>query len=152
MPPSWVPKLAIAQDRFDIMCPRGYKITRYHRCTHEVFARFGECSRWDGQIQRLCTFSDDACTEKEEEREEFFRRKDKLRERIVYHNNVGTKIEKFERGAAFGIKELKIVPDVERRLDGYVSERLDGLVTRVETFVKVDGETYPCEDDRNVKR
>ena len=145
MPPSWVPKLAIAQDRFDMMCPRGYKITRYHRCTHEVFARFGECSRWDGQIQRLCTFSDDACTEKEEEREEFFRRKDKLRERIVYHNNVGTKIEKFERGAAFGIKELKIVPDVERRLDGYVSERLDGLVTRVETFVKVDGETYPVK-------
>ena len=32
MPPSWVPKLSIARDAFDMRCPRGSKLTLYHRC------------------------------------------------------------------------------------------------------------------------
>jgi hypothetical protein len=45
---SWVPKLRITRENFDTMCPRGQKITKFAKCTHEIFAVFGECARWDG--------------------------------------------------------------------------------------------------------
>ena len=106
MPASWVPKMVIAQEDFDTTCPRGHKTTRYHRCIHELFAVFGPCSRWDGLVEKLCTFSDDACKNKSEERETFRRRKDKLCERIVRHSDE-TKIERFEHGSAYGIKEIR---------------------------------------------
>ena len=34
----------------------------YRRAQVEVFARFGECSRWDGLVQRVTTYADDART------------------------------------------------------------------------------------------
>lgn len=38
------------------------RATLYRRCQLEVFARFGECSRWDGLVQRLTVYADDART------------------------------------------------------------------------------------------
>ena len=51
---------------------------------HEIFALFGDCSRWDGMVERLIVFEDDERSVVAEIRERFQRRKDKLRERRVY--------------------------------------------------------------------
>lgn len=56
MPPSWVPKLQIGRDILDMRCPRGVKAVLYKRCQHEIFALFGECSRWDGIVERLTLY------------------------------------------------------------------------------------------------
>lgn len=39
MPASWVPKLTIARDAFDMRCPRGSKLVLYHRA--QVWRRVG---------------------------------------------------------------------------------------------------------------
>jgi hypothetical protein len=56
MPPSWVPKLSIPRDTFDMRCPRGSKLTLYHRAQHEIFALFGECNRYDGMVEKLVLY------------------------------------------------------------------------------------------------
>jgi hypothetical protein len=63
---------------------QGSKLSMYHRAQHEIFAHFGECSRWDGMVERLILYSDDEHTAIAEIREKFQRRKDKLRERRTY--------------------------------------------------------------------
>ena len=83
-PPSWVPKLKISQEAFDTVCPRGHKTTKYKKCVHEMFAVFGPCMRWDGMVERLCIFQDEACVTLLEERQTFARRKDRLNERVSY--------------------------------------------------------------------
>lgn len=39
---------------------QGSRNTLYRRCTHDIFAPFGECARWDGLVERLTRFADDA--------------------------------------------------------------------------------------------
>jgi hypothetical protein len=56
MPPSWVPKLCIPRDAYDMRCPRGAKLTLYARSQHEIFAVFGECCRYDGMVEKLVMF------------------------------------------------------------------------------------------------
>lgn len=56
MPPSWAPRLQIGRDSLDMRCPRGVKAVLYHRCQHEIFALFGECSRWDGMVEKLTLY------------------------------------------------------------------------------------------------
>lgn len=56
LPPSWVPKLSIPRDAFDMRCPRGSKLCLYHKAQHEIFALFGDCSRWDGMVEKLVLF------------------------------------------------------------------------------------------------
>ena len=56
MPPSWVPRLQIGRDSLDMRCPRGIKTVLYHKCQHEIFALFGECSRWDGMVEKLTLY------------------------------------------------------------------------------------------------
>jgi hypothetical protein len=38
---------------------QGTRVTLFHRCQAEIFARFGECSRWDGLVQRVTAYADD---------------------------------------------------------------------------------------------
>jgi hypothetical protein len=38
---------------------QGSRATLYRRCVVEIFARFGECSRWDGLVQRATRYADD---------------------------------------------------------------------------------------------
>jgi hypothetical protein len=45
---------------------QGSRTTVYRRCTHEIFAPFGECARWDGLVERVTKFTDDARHEVEE--------------------------------------------------------------------------------------
>jgi hypothetical protein len=39
---------------------QGSRTTVYKRCTHDIFATFGECARWDGLVERLTRFTDDS--------------------------------------------------------------------------------------------
>ncbi|GFH18688.1 uncharacterized protein HaLaN_15535 [Haematococcus lacustris] len=39
-------------------CPRGSKLTLYHCSQHEIFALFGDCSRWDGMVEKLLLYQD----------------------------------------------------------------------------------------------
>lgn len=39
---------------------QGSRTTVYKCCTHDIFASFGECARWDGLVERLTRFSDDS--------------------------------------------------------------------------------------------
>lgn len=50
MPLSWVPQLAISRERLDMRCPRGQKVFAYRQARRELFARYGECGRWDGLV------------------------------------------------------------------------------------------------------
>ncbi len=56
MPPSWVPKLVIPRDAFDMRCPRGSKLMLYRRCQHEIFALFGDSNRYDGMVEKLVVY------------------------------------------------------------------------------------------------
>ena len=40
----------------DMRCKRGAKAMLYWRCCHEYFARYDECARWDGMIERLTQY------------------------------------------------------------------------------------------------
>ena len=71
-------------------------MTLYHRAQHELFAHYGDCSRWDGMVERLVLYCDDERTAVSEIRERFQRRKDKLLERRTYPTQdttvVGTRV------------------------------------------------------------
>ena len=56
MPPSWVPKLRIPREVFDMRCPKGTKIIAFDHCVYEIYAIFGECARWDGKVSKLTIF------------------------------------------------------------------------------------------------
>eukprot|EP00983_Pelagomonas_calceolata_P060069 1146208-Pelagomonas_calceolata.AAC.19 len=56
IPPSWVPKMVIPRDAFDMRCPRGSKLTLYKKCQHEIFALFGDSSRWDGMVEKIVVY------------------------------------------------------------------------------------------------
>ncbi len=56
MPRSWVPRLRINQEMMDMRCPKGIRAIQYWRCQHELFAVFGETSRWDGLAERLTIY------------------------------------------------------------------------------------------------
>ena len=152
MPPSWVPKLKISQEAFDTVCPRGHKTTKYAKCQHEIFAVFGPCMRWDGMVERLCIFEDEACLTLVEERQDFQRRKDRLSSRVSFPADENKKIEKFNPGAAFGVKETKLVPEVDRHTVFYPGGRQDGLRTRHEIFGVKMLETFENRDDYLVYR
>jgi hypothetical protein len=151
-PPSWVPTLKISQEAFDTVCPRGHKTTKYKKCVHEMFAVFGPCMRWDGMIERLCIFEDEACVTLLEERQTFARRKDRLRERVSYFGEVASRVERFEPGAAFGVRETTLVPGRDRHTVFYPSGRQDGLLTRHEVFGARMTETFKDRDDFLVYR
>lgn len=53
MPLSWVPPLALSRERLDMRCPRGQKVELYRQARRELFARYGECGRWDGMVSKL---------------------------------------------------------------------------------------------------
>lgn len=56
IPPSWVPKMVIPRDAYDMRCPRGSKLTLYKKCQHEIFALFGDSSRWDGMVEKIVVY------------------------------------------------------------------------------------------------
>jgi hypothetical protein len=60
MPFSWVPKLVVPRDMLDMRVPKGAKKIIYRHSEHEVFALFGETSKFDGCIERLSIFQDEA--------------------------------------------------------------------------------------------
>eukprot|EP00803_Ostreobium_quekettii_P006145 evm.model.scf_58.17 EVM.evm.TU.scf_58.17 scf_58:148652-165934(+) len=151
MPPSWVPKLTIGRDVFDMRCPRGQKSTAYRKCQHEIFALFGECSRWDGMVERLTRFEDEDRTVVVEMMELFRRRKDSLRERRVYPQKE-TSIEYFNPSSSFGLKQLLVVKGEKHIMHFYHTARLDGLVCREEYLQRKMIETYTGRDDRLVYR
>jgi hypothetical protein len=61
IPPSWVPKMVIPRDAYDMRCPRGSKLTLYKKCQHEIFALFGDSSRWDGMVEKLVVYEVRVC-------------------------------------------------------------------------------------------
>ncbi|PNW72944.1 hypothetical protein CHLRE_14g612700v5 [Chlamydomonas reinhardtii] len=147
IPPSWVPKLTIPRDAFDMRCPRGSKLTLYRRAQHEIFARFGDCSRWDGMVERLVLYADEERTVVTEIRETFTRRRDKLRERRVYPQK-DTTIEHFNRGSVFALKDILTVKNDRRVFNYYAAARLDGLEKREELEGRKVIQYYTGRDDR----
>eukprot|EP00879_Flechtneria_rotunda_P024804 GHRR01026321.1.p1 GENE.GHRR01026321.1~~GHRR01026321.1.p1 ORF type:complete len:382 (+),score=116.83 GHRR01026321.1:1409-2554(+) len=146
MPPSWVPKLTIPRDMLDMRCPRGARTTLYKRCAHDIFAGFGECARWDGLVERLTLYADDARHVVVEVREIFARRRDKLKERRYYPQQDAVK-EIFAPGSLFGVKDLHTVRGERRVINFYSSARLDGLVRRDELLGVKLTEHYTGRDD-----
>lgn len=59
MPESWVPRLTVTRDMLDMRVPKGVKKTVYRYSEHELFALFGETSKFDGCLERLGTFADE---------------------------------------------------------------------------------------------
>ena len=64
-------------------------------------------------------------------REVFNRRADKLQERRTFPPD-HTTVERFARGAAHGLRKLRIQRGVRREATFYPEARLDGLLKRVE--------------------
>ena len=58
-PPSWVTKLAVPRDLLDTRVPKGTKKVVYQFSEHELFALFGETSKFDGCAERLTIFTDE---------------------------------------------------------------------------------------------
>lgn len=52
-------RVADAASAASLLCTQGTRTTVYKRCTHEIFAAFGECARWDGLVERVTRFADD---------------------------------------------------------------------------------------------
>ena len=151
IPRSWCKDIQIAQDIFDLRCPKGSRTTRYHKCIHELFSMFGDTSRWDGMTERLSIFQDEAYEKVEETREYFSRRKDKLRERLTSALHQ-TNIEMFDEGASFGLKRLETKKGEYRLFEFHHGARLDGLTVRKEVFGKKIFEHFLDRDDHLVYR
>jgi hypothetical protein len=60
LPASWVPKLVVPRDVIDTRVPKGSKKVIYQFSEHEIFALFGETSKFDGCVERLTVYSDEA--------------------------------------------------------------------------------------------
>lgn len=60
MPASWVPPLVLQREVLDARVPLGARKTVYHRSEHELFALFGEAAKFDGVVERLVVYADDA--------------------------------------------------------------------------------------------
>jgi len=59
MPESWVPRLTVTRDMLDMRVPKGSKKTVSRVSEHEIFALFGETSKFDGSLERLTVFTDE---------------------------------------------------------------------------------------------
>lgn len=151
LPARWVTKLVLPREAFDVRCPRGAKVTNYKKCQHEIFAMFGECAQWNGLVSRLTVYTSNARTMVEELREEFHRRKDKLRERITFPEK-NMIVERFDPGSSNGLMELVTVHGVQRTATFYQSARLDGLVKREENIGQKMIETFEGRDDQLIYR
>ena len=151
MPKSWCSAIQIPQDIFDLRCPKGSKETKYYRCIHEVFARFGDTARWDGMVERLIIFQDDDYEKIEETREYFQRRKDKLRQRVTLSLEQTT-IELFVEGSSFGLKKLVTKKGEYRLFEFHHGARLDGLLKREEVINKKISEYFKERDDHLIYR
>ena len=151
MPKSWCSAIQIPQDIFDLRCPKGSKETKYYKCIHEVFAKFGDTARWDGMIERLIIFQDEDYERIEETREFFTRRKDKLRQRVTLSLE-GTTIELFDEGSSFGLKKLVSRKGEYRLFEFHHGARLDGLLKREEVINKKISEFFKERDDHLIYR
>lgn len=92
-------------------------------------------------------------------REYFLRRRDKLRERRVYYSGeiISTTLEYFNPGAAYGIKELRVVyvtdasgvNEINRRVYKYYwSARMDGNVLKDEQIGIKTVEQFEGREDK----
>ncbi|DBA85904.1 TPA: hypothetical protein ACH3X1_005449 [Trebouxia sp. C0004] len=151
MPPTWVPRLQIGRDGLDMRCPRGIKSLLYHRCQHEIFALFGECCRWDGMVEKLTLYEDDARTVAVEVREVFLQRKDKLQERRSWPLKETT-WEVLAPGARGALKQATLVKGLRRDLLFYHQARLDSLVERTEAIGSKTIERFEGRDDHLMYR
>jgi len=151
IPPSWVPKMVIPRDAFDMRCPRGSKLTLYKKCQHEIFALFGDSSRWDGMVEKIVVYEDDERTIQTEVVEMFERRKDKLRKRETYPQK-DTIVEYFKSGSSFGLKEILTIKNERRVTNFFHTARLDGLMRREEIEGQKIIETFTGRDDRLIYR
>ncbi|DBA69786.1 TPA: hypothetical protein ACH3X2_012508 [Trebouxia sp. C0005] len=151
MPPSWVPRLQIGRDSLDMRCPRGIKSLLYHRCQHEIFALFGECCRWDGMVEKLTLYEDDARSVAVEVREVFWQRKDKLQERRSWPLKETT-WEVLAPGARGALKQATLVKGLRRDLLFYHQARLDSLVERTEAIGSKTIERFEGRDDHLMYR
>jgi hypothetical protein len=59
LPGSWVPRLSVTRDILDMRVPKGSKRTVYRVSEHDIFALFGESSKFDGCLERLSVFKDE---------------------------------------------------------------------------------------------
>ncbi|EFJ23290.1 flagella associated protein 50 [Selaginella moellendorffii] len=151
LPPSWVPKLEISMEAFVTRCPKGMKKTHYDKCTHEMYAFYGDYVRWDGLIERLHFYADNDRRILLECHDYFQRRKDGLKRRIflLQENKVH---EFFNQGTSFGLKEIEIVEGVSRKFMFHSGARTDGLVCREELLGKKLVETFDNSESSMVYR
>ncbi|KAL4458559.1 hypothetical protein ABPG75_013424 [Micractinium tetrahymenae] len=132
MPPSWVPPLSISRERLDMRCPRGQKVVAYRQARRELYARYGECGRWDGLVERLTTYdgtsSAPLCV-----LELFSRRRDKLVRRLARPGQRAT-LSIYEPFAQGCLKSVRLVRGVgaqrQTEFTFYSEHRADGLLRR----------------------
>eukprot|EP00210_Caulerpa_lentillifera_P006016 g5750.t1 len=150
-PFSWVMRLQIPQNVFDMRCPRGQKVTTFKNCQYEKFAYFGECARWDGIIDRI-TYSLDKQPFIVDQKYE--RRRDKLSRRCCKFDgeSIVDIIEIFDPGNSSGLKLLRRQLGKKTYIEFYPDSRLDGLISREELIGTKIIDTFIERDDRLIYR
>ncbi|KAJ1334440.1 hypothetical protein BSLG_007595 [Batrachochytrium salamandrivorans] len=136
LPPSWVDRLTISKEQFEMGSPSGTKITSYKDAKWETFAQY---HRDDGMVLRVTYFGSNASTTSQIH--EFYEnRRDKLYRRIRIPD-IKKVHEMFRPGrASHGLKEHILVDSETTEMHFYSNARSDGLVKRVmEYFTE-------CED------
>lgn len=133
MPSTWVPRLELSRKQLDARCPGGSKEIIYYKSKHQLYATFGEHARWDGLIERVMTFEDEARSKLTRSIEHFARRQDKLsrREKLPQENKV---IEQFSSGSSYSVKEVTTVHGMRRFVTFYAASRTDKLQSREEIY------------------
>jgi hypothetical protein len=149
LPPSWVSKLSIERERYNLKYSNtGSKTRLYKRCKVELYApNVHEM----GLIMRTTSYNDLQRTVPTEIFELFKNRRDKLfrRIRIPLECKIS---ESFAPGRPSGIKELVTIFGRKRLMKFYLEARLDGLLTREETVGKSMVEIFQNRDDFLNKR
>ncbi|KAI8925801.1 hypothetical protein BC831DRAFT_459481 [Entophlyctis helioformis] len=145
--PSWVDRLGINKEQFELRCPSGTKVTIYKNARWEKFAEY---HRADGMVSRITYVGQDNSSPSEIH-EIFENRRDKLLERIRVPAT--KKIhELFNPGRIpHGLKEHILVDGKTTEMHFYPSARSDGLVKRIESSRKVM-EFFTEREDRLVYR
>lgn len=131
LPLSWVPCLELSREALDVRCPRGSKVATYRQARREMFAEFGECSRWDGMVERVTTYADASCSQPLCVLELFQRRRDRLERREARPAQRLLR-ESFGPGALACLRSLEQVKGGRREAAFYAESRADGLLRRVE--------------------
>mmetsp|Transcript_23831 Transcript_23831/g.60196 ORF Transcript_23831/g.60196 Transcript_23831/m.60196 type:complete len:573 (-) Transcript_23831:1645-3363(-) len=152
LPTSWVKKISIQKERYQLRAPAGSKTIQYLTSTLELFS---PGIKDDGMVKRLTVYTNSKKEVETKIEEVYKNREDRLQRRVLLPL-IDRSVETFGKGRRKGLK-MVVEEDDRREFHFYPSARqsgghLDGLIRRIELTNKKTMLYYEGRDDKLVYR